>query len=109
MSAWPLRAASRWLEASRSTSSTRTPTRSSCAWIACATRDSSTLLAARHSCASNPRRYPASASSRSASPGSYPYRVRVVSLAGSPGGIAPRATMPRRPYTVARISGTFTP
>src|SRR6266566_2014222 len=61
MSASPLRAASRWLDASRSTSSTRTATPASCAWIACATRDNSTFVPVRHSRTSIPPEYPASA------------------------------------------------
>src|SRR2546430_8763785 len=72
MSASPLRAASRWLDASRSTSSTRTPTPASCAWIPCATRDSSTFVPVRHSRTSIPPEYPASARSVRAAAGSYP-------------------------------------
>src|SRR6266850_380881 len=108
MSASPLRAASRWLDASRSTSSTRTPTPASCAWIAWATRDNSTFVPVRHSCRSIPLEYPASAMRARAAAGSYPYPRRVVSLPASPGGMAPCARTPRPPYTVARISGTFT-
>src|SRR5213592_556712 len=108
MSASPLRAASRWLDASRSTSSTRTPTPASCAWIACATRDNSTFVPVRHSRTSIPSEYPASARSVRAAAGSYPYPRRVVSLPASPGGMAPCASTPRPPYTVARISGRFT-
>src|SRR5881628_2217038 len=99
MSASPLRAASRWLDASRSTSSTRTPTPASCAWIACATRDNSTFVPVRHSRTSIPLEYPASARSVRAAAGSYPYPRRVVSLPASPGGMAPCASTPRPPYT----------
>src|SRR2546430_5311989 len=55
MSVSPLRAASRWLDASRSTSSILMPTGSSWACTACATRASSTLLVLRHSCSAIPR------------------------------------------------------
>src|SRR6266568_2604195 len=108
MSASPLRAASRWLDASRSTSSTRTPTPASCAWIACATRDSSTFVPVRHSRTSIPPEYPASARSVRAAAGSYPYPRRVVSLPASPGGMAPcehAATAVHRGEDLRQIHG----
>src|SRR5947199_6152 len=107
MSASPLRAASRWLDASRSTSSTRTPTPASCAWIACATRDNSTFVPVRHSRTSIPSEYPASARSVRAAAGSYPYPRRVVSLPASPAVMAPCASTPRPPYSLSRTSDRF--
>src|SRR5439155_380551 len=55
-----------------------------------------------------PPEYPASARSVRAAAGSYPYPRRVVSLPASPGGMAPCASTPRPPYTMARISDRFT-
>ena len=67
MSVSPLRTASRMLDASRDTISTRIPTAASCDWIACATRPISTFVPERQSCTENPLGYPAERSRRRAS------------------------------------------
>jgi len=71
MSASPLRAASRWADASRTTISTCTPARARSAWIACVTWANSALGAVAPQRSDNPSPYPASARRRRAASGSW--------------------------------------